>query len=77
MCTNSSTIEKWEKKIIETKTEGTHIYIDKKLTSAFLETFELQGYPSYLFFDNNGEFHENVIDRISTMDLAKIESYIK
>ena len=77
VCTNSSTIEKWEKKIIETKTEGTHIYIDKKLTSAFLETFELQGYPSYLFFDNNGEFHENVIDRISTMDLAKIESYIK
>lgn len=77
VCTSqSSNIQNWEKSIAETKVSGTHIYINEKLTSAFMDKFELSGYPSYLFFDSKGEYIKDVIQSISTIDIDSIKGYL-
>ena len=74
ICTeNKSSEEKWTKRIAEIKSTGTHIYINNKLTNALMEKFELSGYPSYLFFDENGKYHQGVVQRISNLDVEKLK----
>lgn len=77
VCTEQgSDVGNWEKKIVETKSEGIHIFINNKLTAAFLEKFELSGYPSYLFFDSSGVYKKNVVERISSLDIEKLQQHI-
>lgn len=77
VCTEQgSDVENWDKKIVDTKTKGTHIFINNKLTTSFMEKFELSGYPSYLFFDSSGVYKKNVVQRISSLDIEKLQQHI-
>ena len=68
-----SEVDAWEKRIAETKTGGTHIFINDKLTAALMEKFKLPGFPSYLLFDKKGTYHKDVVHSISRIDIEKIE----
>ncbi|WP_235295536.1 TlpA family protein disulfide reductase [Portibacter lacus] len=77
VCTEQgSSVENWEMKIADLKTQGTHIFINKKLTTSFMDKFKLNGYPSYLFFDSNGVYKKDVVEGISNLDIEKLKSNI-
>ncbi len=78
VCTESkSSINTWERKIVETESTGKHIYISTKLSNALFEEYGLSGYPSYLFFDKTGKYKEGAVERISILDTEKMKQLLR
>ena len=77
LCTSSgSTKEKWQSKVIEMKQPGTHIFIDEKLTNELMGMFGKGGFPSYVYFNQQGEiasqFSNMSVSSLKLEDLKKL-----
>jgi|GEM_PF-2204467 len=69
----SRSTDKWRKRITETKSPKTHIYMTPDLSKEIMATFKLMGYPSHVFIDKNGKYHEDVIKWIEHIDFNQLD----
>lgn len=77
VCTDQgSSLDTWSRRIAETKTSGTHIFINNGLTTSLMQEFDLSGYPSYLVFDREGNYHKGLIQRIGSIDIESLEQQL-
>jgi thiol-disulfide isomerase/thioredoxin len=77
LCTSEgSDAEKWKTKIAEFELSGTHIYVDKKIMTEFMEMFSWSGFPSYVLINTKGEYKPG-IGRPSNLDKDKLAEWIK
>lgn len=77
LCTSSgSNIQRWEKVITEMNQSGTHVFISEKLTNELMALFNVGGFPSYIYFDQNGQVSKSLanigIGRLTIEDLKKL-----
>ncbi|GLR17421.1 TlpA family protein disulfide reductase [Portibacter lacus] len=62
----------WKDKLAKTFAKGEHIYLDKKLSSEIFEYFQLPPVPSYIYFDNEGNFVPFKVSSISGLDVDEV-----
>lgn len=73
----SSNIEIWKRKVAELEVEGDHIFLDEKLTGELLKFFDLRGYPSYIFLDQEGKYDRKLVQQIQNVDIDVIRERLK
>ncbi len=73
----NSNIEVWKRKVAELEVEGDHIFLDEKLTSELMKFFDLRGYPSYIFLDQEGKYDRELVQRIQNVDVDLIKERLK
>ncbi|RZK77815.1 MAG: redoxin domain-containing protein [Pedobacter sp.] len=78
LCTSSgSSQERWKNKVIEMKQPGTHVYVDDKLASELMEMFGKGGYPSYVYFDQQGRVSVKLSNRtVSSLNVADLKTLL-
>ena len=52
---------------------GNHIFEEKELSKAIMDQYEVEGFPTYLFFNRQGEYVPGVIDFMSRLDVEEFE----
>ncbi|WP_342644589.1 TlpA disulfide reductase family protein [Mucilaginibacter sp. CSA2-8R] len=77
LCTaDGSTLERWKTKVIELKQPGTHIFIDKNLSSELMAMLGKGGYPSYFCLDQNSKISHKLniawMQSLTVQDLQKL-----
>ncbi len=77
LCTaDRSTFERWKTKVAELKQPGTHIFIDKNLSSELLSLLGKGGYPSYFCLDQNSALSKKLdiarMEFLTVQDLQKL-----
>lgn len=65
----NSNIEVWKRKVAELEVEGDHIFLDEKLTGELMKFFDLRGYPSYIFLDQEGKYDRELVQGIQNVDV--------
>lgn len=70
---DGSSMKKWEKTVAGLKTEGTHIFLDKKLAKSVMAFFDLRGYPSHIFIDQKGNWDTNYIHSLAHLDIENLK----
>jgi thiol-disulfide isomerase/thioredoxin len=78
LCTSSgSSQDKWQSKVIEMKQPGIHIYVDDKLAAELMGMFGKGGYPSYVYFNQQGKVSSEMADKtVSSLDIADLKTLL-
>lgn len=73
----SSNMEVWKRKVAELEVKGDHIFLDEKLTDELLKFFDLRGYPSYIFLDQEGKYDRELVQRIQNVDVELMKERLE
>lgn len=52
-----------------------HLFLSPEQSTALMQQFNLRGCPSHLFFDKDGQYHDDVLHSISRLDWDKLEEF--
>lgn len=78
LCTSSgSSLEQWKNKIIELETPGLHIYVDDAIITQLFQKFGFSGFPSYAFFNQQGQYKPGVLKDSPPTDRNGYERLLK
>ncbi len=78
LCTSlNSTDATWQRKIAQLDLSGTHLYVDYKIVNDLMKLFSLNGYPSYIFMDTNGNLIEENLHSLKGLKSSEINSLIQ
>ncbi len=73
ICTSqNSTKQDWVSKITDLNLSGTHLFLDKEKIKSFMKAFSINGFPSYVFIDSNGDYKPGVISSIRDINKNKL-----
>lgn len=62
LCTSDGSDEtQWKEKIARLKQPGIHFFVDQTLEIELMNRFAFHGYPSYMFFNKNGQYKPGAI----------------
>jgi thiol-disulfide isomerase/thioredoxin len=77
LCTSgSSSIDKWKSKISELQIPGTHIFVEETIETDLMNLFSVNGFPSYVFINTNGNFIPKAIERPSMTNKVKVKELL-
>ncbi|MEM6806152.1 MAG: redoxin family protein, partial [Bacteroidota bacterium] len=68
-----SNTDSWKETVANKGSKGTHIFMPRELAVKFMNHFDFNYYPSYLFIDREGKQDKKFIKRISMIDVQKLE----
>jgi thiol-disulfide isomerase/thioredoxin len=78
LCTASgSNEEKWKKKVVELDVAAPQIFLNAELSESIMSYFELPGYPSHVFIDQEGQYHRDLIHSLRQIDFDAVKEVIK
>lgn len=72
---DGATAKKWKQKVAEFDLPTLHLFLSAEQSQAIMEQFNLRGYPSHLFLDEDGQYHDDVLHSISRLDWEKLEEF--
>mgnify|MGYP006285112853 CR=1 FL=1 len=72
---DGATVKKWKQKVAEFDLPTLHLFLTPEQSQAIMEQFNLRGYPSHLFLDEDGQYHDDVLHSISRLDWEKLEEF--
>lgn len=77
LCTSSgSNKDKWQKQIADFEQPGTHIFVEQTIMSELMNLFSVNGFPSYVFIDTEGNYQPGVSVRPSHLDENSLRALI-
>ena len=72
----SSNPNEWKKVVNRDKLIGDHIYLDRKLTRAYMDKFTIRNYPNYILIDKNGEYKQRIISAVGDINIEKFKTHL-
>ncbi|MFU1858243.1 hypothetical protein BWD42_13120 [Sphingobacterium sp. CZ-UAM] len=74
LCSSSGTDEqKWRNKVLELDQPGTHVFVDSKVITEVMNTFDKTGFPSYILLEPNGAYDYHSILSMQSLSLEKLK----
>ena len=68
-----SNLASWKETVASKGSEGDHILLPRSFARKFMDHFDFNFYPSYIFIDREGKLDTKFIQRISEIDLEKLK----
>jgi len=68
-----SNLASWKETVASKGSEGDHILLPRSFARKFMDHFDFNFYPSYIFMDREGKLDKKFIQRISGIDLDKLK----
>lgn len=74
LCSSNGAKEKtWKQRVLELNVPKDHLFLSPKLSKDIMSFFDLSGYPSHIFIDNNGKVHKDMVHHISLIDFDRLD----
>jgi thiol-disulfide isomerase/thioredoxin len=72
----SSNPAEWKKVVERDKLIGDHIYMDRALTQAYMDKFEIRRYPNYILIDKEGNFKTRIISAVNDINIERFQEHL-
>lgn len=77
LCTSAGADETtWKSRIAELKQPGIHFFVENSLVNELMTQFSFNGFPSYAFFDKNGQYKPGAISRMAELNKESLTKLI-
>jgi thiol-disulfide isomerase/thioredoxin len=70
---SNSSVSSWQQLVTETETQGTHIFMNKKLETQLKKKFEITFYPTFIFINKSGVYHKGLVTHLQNYNLKLLK----
>ncbi len=72
----SSNVNEWSKVVERDHLVGDHIYLDRRMTMAYREKFDIKRYPNYILIDKDGKYKTKLIRAVYDIRVETFKDHL-
>jgi len=72
----TSNPNQWKKVVNRDILIGDHIYLDRALTQAYRDKFNIKNFPNYILIDKNGEYKTRIISAVADINIETFKAHL-